>query len=951
MGWRVRPVAPGCIVRPPKTLGTQTETITSPLLEREAELERLAALLDDAVAGRGAAVAVVGPAGIGKTTLVAAAREAAAARGLRVLFARGGELERDFAYGVVRQLFERPLRELPEGERDVVLAGAAAVAAPAVGLPGEPAESALAVAHGLYWVCANLAERGPLVVVVDDAHWADEASLHFLAYLSRRLEDLPVVLLSAARPLTEAPLLGQVIADPAVVQLLPAPLSVEAVAALLGEGAAPQFVAACHAATAGNPFLCATLLAALTAAGIAPVAAEAERVAELASGAVSGEVVRRMGQLPTSAVAVVRAVAVLGADAELRHAAALAGLDAAAAAAAANALADHGLLAGGVRLEFVHPLLRQAVSEQIPAVERALAHRRAAELLREDGVGAERIAVHLLAAPPAADTWVVETLRAAARAAQGDPAAVMRLLRRALEEPPPPELRAAVLHELGVVELHVGESVAAEQHLRAALAGAGEDVGLRAAIGRDLGLALRILRRYEEGIAIVDETIAALREHDPDRALGLSSELYQTAMMTPGAYRAVSGRFVLGERAVRGDTAGERAYVAALATEACIHNMSAERVREWGQIAIAGGLIDEDDPHSGLWANIAFPLLFAEGFALAARLISAAMERARGQGSPIALARAHVASSMLHLRTGAVREAEADARTALEIGGETRLHVLPIGIGVLVEALAERGEHDAADVVLRQTDSAGDLPEQFLVTWALQGRGVLHLAQGRLDEAIADLEAVGRRGRDGWRPWNPAMFPYRSPLARALLRAGDADRARAVAEEELALARKWGAPRALGVALCTHGVTNASVEDLRESVEVLAGAGAPLEHARAVLELGSAIACSGRRVEARDPLRAAMELAHRCGATVLAATAREELVAAGARPRRIMRTGVDALTPSELRVARMAADGMTNREIAQALFVTLRTVEVHLTHCYQKLDIASRDALPAALAG
>jgi DNA-binding CsgD family transcriptional regulator len=93
-----------------------------------------------------------------------------------------------------------------------------------------------------------------------------------------------------------------------------------------------------------------------------------------------------------------------------------------------------------------------------------------------------------------------------------------------------------------------------------------------------------------------------------------------------------------------------------------------------------------------------------------------------------------------------------------------------------------------------------------------------------------------------------------------------------------------------------------------------------------------------------------MELAHRCGATPLTARAREELLATGARPRRVMRTGVDALTPSELRVARMAAEGMTNREIAQTLFVTLRTVQVHLTHTFRKLDISTRDQLPAQLA-
>jgi DNA-binding CsgD family transcriptional regulator len=194
------------------------------------------------------------------------------------------------------------------------------------------------------------------------------------------------------------------------------------------------------------------------------------------------------------------------------------------------------------------------------------------------------------------------------------------------------------------------------------------------------------------------------------------------------------------------------------------------------------------------------------------------------------------------------------------------------------------------------------------------------------------------------------MFPYRSVLAIAQLRAGDLERARALALEELELARRWGGARALGIAQRTCGVVLGDRDELHAAVTTLQGCGAELEHARALVDLGSAVARSGRRVEAREPLHAGLELAHRCGAAALTARAREELVAAGARPRRIMRTGVDALTPSELRVARMAAEKMTNREIAQALFVTLRTVQVHLTHSYQKLAIASREELPEALA-
>ena len=137
---------------------------------------------------------------------------------------------------------------------------------------------------------------------------------------------------------------------------------------------------------------------------------------------------------------------------------------------------------------------------------------------------------------------------------------------------------------------------------------------------------------------------------------------------------------------------------------------------------------------------------------------------------------------------------------------------------------------------------------------------------------------------------------------------------------------------------------------LREAVEVLAGSSARLEHARALVDLGAMLRRANRRKEARDPLQQGLELARKCGAKPLAERAHTELVATGARPRRLVFSGLEALTPSERRVAAMAAEGMTNRELAQALFVTPRTVEVHLSSVYRKLEISSRSQLSHALA-
>ena len=203
--------------------------VTGPLLERSDELARIESALSEARSGRGTLVVVEGPAGIGKTSLLAAARAAAAESGMRVLRSRGTELERDFAFGVVRQLFEPPLAAAAASERADLLQDAAGLAAGVLELPGAPAtrgppssgvDPSFAILHGLYWLCANLTTVGPLCLVVDDAHWADAASLRYLAFLVTRLEELDAALVLATRPReagTDAALLASLTTDPSAI--------------------------------------------------------------------------------------------------------------------------------------------------------------------------------------------------------------------------------------------------------------------------------------------------------------------------------------------------------------------------------------------------------------------------------------------------------------------------------------------------------------------------------------------------------------------------------------------------------------------------------------------------------------------------------------------------------------------------------------------------------------
>ncbi|WP_219416755.1 AAA family ATPase, partial [Pseudonocardia nigra] len=235
---------------------TGPDDVVTGLLDRDAELAAVEQALASAVSGRGALLLVEGEAGIGKTRLLRAAAALAVERGLRVLSARGGELERELAFGVVRQLLEPPAAARPE-----LLSGAAALAEPALRAGGAEAEDApapFAVLHGLYWLTANLATGAALLLVVDDAHWSDEPSLRYLDSLARRLDGLPVALLVATRPNaggTERGLWGVLAAEPLAELVRPRPLGEAAVATLvrreLGRPPEPAFVRACHEATGG----------------------------------------------------------------------------------------------------------------------------------------------------------------------------------------------------------------------------------------------------------------------------------------------------------------------------------------------------------------------------------------------------------------------------------------------------------------------------------------------------------------------------------------------------------------------------------------------------------------------------------------------------------------------------------------------------------------------------
>jgi DNA-binding CsgD family transcriptional regulator len=934
------------------------------LVERDVELRRLRSLLDRAADGRGALVVVDGPAGIGKTRLLQETCEVAAGRGVRVLTARGGDLEREFAFGVVRQLFEPVVVDSAAGGRGWLLAGFAAYAEPVFASTGLAAEGpavrdrSAAVLHGLYWLTRNLAERGRLLIAVDDAHWADLSSLLFLHYLARRMAAMPVVVVVSSRRGqlgAEAELVRRIAADASGGVLQLRPLTVEGTAELMrslfGVDATDALCRACHGATGGNPFLIRELAAALLAEGLSTGADAAAQVGRLVPDAVARNVLVRLSRLGPATVRVARAVAVLGAGAELRHAAALAQLDKAEAAGAVDALVSADILSAGLPLEFAHPLLAEAVYADARPAERMLAHARAARLLRDAGGPPERVALQLLACEPVNSAWAGETLREAAREAtgRGAPQTAARYLERALSEPATAADRRDLLLELGVAESHAALPPAAD-HLGEALR-LSSDPGGRARVAHELAGLYNLLGRFGESVTVLEAAIDELGEADWELRFGLEAEAAVLAIAHVGARRRLAHRMAAW-RAMAPMLAGAPGgapLLAVIARELADTDGMAGEVAGYAERAFAGGrLLTREGPVLSVGASA---LVIADRCVAAETMLDAAISAARSRGSIQALRAALAARAFARNRRGQIAEAEADARLTLELSAdEPSDPVRPLRLAFLADALIEQGKIAEAERLVNDAELARHDPDSAMVQPLADTHARLLLLRGRHREALAVLKAQLRWQR-AWGAHNPGWTSTRSLAARAHYALDEPDQARALAAQDLDAARTFGAPRAIGIALRTIALVHDGprLDDLRASAEVLEDSEAALELARTLVELGAALRRGGGRRDARDPLQRGLQLAHDCGAAPLAERARAELLAAGARPRRPRTVGRDALTPSERRVAAMAKDGLANREIAQVLFLSPKTVEMHLGSTYRKLGISSRRQLPRAL--
>jgi DNA-binding CsgD family transcriptional regulator len=926
----------------------------SPLLERDAELAVLSGALTDALGGTGRVVLIEGSPGIGKTRLLDALC-ARACPGALVLRGRGGEQERQLALGVVRELFERSVSRADARLRSRLFTGAAGLGAPVFDTDGgEGPGSPFAVTHGLYWLCANHAEIHPLVLAVDDAHWADEASQDWLAYLIPRIEGERILLVLTVRPreLDPASRLATALASfRDLVVIEPHALTLDATVAVMRELADHPDMAFCasvHRATGGNPLFVRTLVGSLLAAGIEPTARNAERVEAVGGDRIGRIVLPRLHRLGRDAVALARAAAILGDSGLPRDVGELAGLDPGSAAAAADALIAAEILRPDGTSGFTHPLMRAAVTNELAPGARSELHRRAAVLLADQDASPEAVARHVVAVRSRAEPWMVDIVRAAAKAAlaRGAPQAAIGYLERAMAENPPEAERVDILLELGAAGLR-----ARHPHTTRWL-----DIAVRTAPDP--------AQRGQAVFALVDA--ARYRDEDPpDGVWEALCELAGQGWLALDALRTLVGYGFWGHLPQRpsersrlpipdGKTWSECTWLAAAAFQALMEGAPADQVTRLAERALSDGILLAENPDAWGYGFAANCLYCAGRLTSFCAAYDEALAQAVRTASLIPFEYRSAGLALGHLQLGRLSEAEADIQASLDADHEHGWVLgRPVKTALLIAVLAERYGPIRAGQALAERGAGAEAPgANFFDLWEVERRGWLNLALGRPEAALTDLLACGRRLEEFYSRGS-AWFGWRAGAARCLAALGRREEAVALAAEQLRDARAFGAAPGLGLSLRAHGAVlggDDGVDLLREAVAVLEPSEARLEHAHALHDLGVLLRHNRHPRDAREPLRQALDLAVRCGTPFLADAVAEDLLATGARPRRRAVTGVEALTASEYRIARLAADGMTNTEIAQCMFVTRKAIEKHLGNAYRKLSITSRTELTGALA-
>lgn len=905
------------------------------LVGRGTELEMLEEIVRSLTAGLGRVLLIDGAAGTGKTTLLSVLRLAAADLRIDVCDATAIELDADQPFAVIERALGRAVGSETETGSAVALA-----------------ERGLATVHGISRSVIEAAAGAPVLLSVDDAQWADEQSLRALATLASSVRDHRIVVaLACRRAELPEPQLARLLALDGVVHLQLEDLAAED-AAVIVRRALPEadqaFVAACCGLTGGNPLLLREVTAAFADSGRRPDRAAADRLAELTPGSVRAGVLARLGQLSSEAMALACAAAVLGDGAPLHHAARLAELDAVAAATAADALVSVEIFAAGDTLAFRHPVHRAAVLQDIGGFTRSELYRRAAAIVADDGM-VEQAGALLLRAAPGGDRNAVAALRkaAATAVASGDARTAISLLERALSEPPPAEQRPRLLVELARAEVATGDP-ASVAHLDAAL----QEIDLadeRARILRSLARLHHARYEFPRAARLAEQALGEWAGEGEERERFVATWLLAASLDPERQAEAVQRYRELAQATLRGTPPADPELQAGLSLFLVTVGGDPDLAAELAERAVADDARTNDDG-LGLAGDFALHTLLCCGrLRTLLRCAQVRFEAVEHHASVMGAASAACWRAHAQLEMGDLESAIADAETALV----PSQYGWPVhgtyGGGALALSRLERGDIEGAREALHRIIEVPtpDPPRLYFT-------GLVELAAGRAEQARILLERAGAETAQHWGVDNPAVIPWRSAAALAAWQAGDADAACELAETEVAAARGSRVPQAIGRALRARGLVVGGADGLatlHEACAVLANTDYRLEHLRARVDLGAALRRDGARGQARQLLGAARADAEALGCIALAERSAEEQSAAGARPRRVAVSGVESLTPSERRIADLAAAGSTNRQIAAQLFLTPKTVEWHLGHVFSKLGIRRRRELAAALGG
>ncbi|MFE8949549.1 AAA family ATPase [Streptomyces sp. NPDC007856] len=928
------------------------------LLERDTETARLTRFLAGEAHGRGRVGVVAGAVGSGKTALLHRVAEHVTSRGARLLSAVGAPDEQAFPYAVVEQLIHG-LPPAPSGHP----------AAAAQGSPPQPvaARTEAARHHALHPAfrqrLARAASAGPVLIVIDDVQFADPESL---ACLTHTWELMPAetfsLLVALGSPEAAMPAaLAELPHRAEVCDVRLGPLTVTGVEGLLagtyGTAHAARFAPAWHAATGGSPLLVHALLddtsgrprtsgASAVRDGAAPETGEMFRQATLAC-------VHRHG---AAGLRVARAVAVLGGAERVRLLCALTSLEETAVRGCLVSLTRAGILDG---TGFRHEAARRAVLQNVPAEQAGRFRSDAARWLHENGAPALETARQLIAHESAVphEAWAVAVLREATRQAldEDDTALATQCLQAAERCSTDEQERLTIQADLAQLIWRLKPSASGPwmqsltEPARAGLLAPAQT--LRLAVG------LLWNGRTDDAAALIRQVDEAMSGR-PDPVLDTQVRTVQMMLATTypdalGAIRELLQRLDGAQRSPA-DTAGSDSLRSFRLLRAALY-------QEWDESATAEAdrLLEANQPTEQGFDQVRVALLalvYADRLEQARRWCQRFLAGTEGRSFPGWQTALNAMRGQISLRQGRLSEAAEFVERALE---QLPAHAWGVAVGMplgtLVEARTAMGHHNRAAELLETPMASTMFATRYGVHY-LYARGRHQLATGRHDAALADFLACGER-MTAWRMDTASLAPWRLGAAETWLALGDHTKAAALAKEQL---NRPGQPAARGPALRILAATRPPWERiglLGRALTALRESGDRYESARALADLGQAHRRVGNTAQGRQLARKARESADSCGAEELSRSLQPE-PGRGAAPE-TGRDGADAvrpdaaalasLTDAERRVAALAVYGHTNREIAAKLFITVSTVEQHLTRVYRKMNISHRQDLPVSL--